>query len=151
MCLCCYFKKRARARCPLFCFFFCFTLCFLTWIWICISKMMGYAMQVRLTLSFGQCLNLPPTLSYTSLKESFLAPGKWKSSSVLLLISAWTWCWYIWSLIFSYFSPLLKSITSRADVDHAMIEEDLEERQDFIAALESRFLFLASDARSTLR
>ncbi|XP_023927190.1 uncharacterized protein LOC112038584 isoform X3 [Quercus suber] len=51
----------------------------------------------------------------------------------------------------SYFSPLLKSITSRADVDHAMIEEDLEERQDFIAALESRFLFLASDARSTLR
>ena len=32
-----------------------------------------------------------------------------------------------------------------------MIEEDLEERQDFIAALESRFLFLASDARSTLR
>lgn len=32
-----------------------------------------------------------------------------------------------------------------------MIEEDLQEREDFIAALESRFLFLAADARSTLR
>ncbi|KAG2667777.1 hypothetical protein I3760_15G131700 [Carya illinoinensis] len=51
----------------------------------------------------------------------------------------------------SYFSPLIKSITSRADVDHVMIEEDLEEREDFIAELESRFLFLAADARSTLR
>lgn len=51
----------------------------------------------------------------------------------------------------SYFSPLLKSITTRADVDHAVIQEDLEEREDFIAALETRFLFLAADARSTLR
>ncbi|KAJ9678073.1 hypothetical protein PVL29_022836 [Vitis rotundifolia] len=50
----------------------------------------------------------------------------------------------------SYFSPLLKSITRRADVDYAMIEEDLEEREDFISSLESRFLFLAADARSTL-
>jgi len=32
-----------------------------------------------------------------------------------------------------------------------MIQEDLEEREDFIVALESRFLFLAADARSTLR
>ena len=62
-------------------FFWFFSLCFLTWICICISKMMWYAMQMHLTLSFGQCLNLPPTLSYMSLKESFLAPGKWKSSS----------------------------------------------------------------------
>lgn len=54
-------------------------------------------------------------------------------------------------LLFSYFSPLLKSITRRADVDYAMIEEDLEEREDFISSLESRFLFLAADARSTLR
>lgn len=51
----------------------------------------------------------------------------------------------------SYFSPLLKSIISRADADPFMIEEDLQEREDFIAALESRFLFLAADARSTLR
>ncbi|XP_031280074.1 uncharacterized protein LOC116138507 isoform X3 [Pistacia vera] len=51
----------------------------------------------------------------------------------------------------SYFSPLLKSLTNGADVDHVMIEEDLEEREGFIAALESRFLFLAADARSTLR
>lgn len=52
---------------------------------------------------------------------------------------------------FSYFSPLLKSITRGADVDYAMIGVDLEEREDFLAALESRFLFLAADARSVLR
>ncbi|CAL5442532.1 unnamed protein product [Camellia sinensis] len=51
----------------------------------------------------------------------------------------------------SYFSPLLKSITKQTDVDYFMIEEDAEERDDFIAMLESRFLFLAADARSTLR
>ncbi|GAV87235.1 hypothetical protein CFOL_v3_30661 [Cephalotus follicularis] len=51
----------------------------------------------------------------------------------------------------SYFSPLLKSITTNADVDYAMIEQDLQERELFIAALESRFLFLAADARTTLR
>ncbi|XP_024170994.1 uncharacterized protein LOC112177048 isoform X2 [Rosa chinensis] len=51
----------------------------------------------------------------------------------------------------SYFSPLLKSIMSRTNVDYAMIEEDLEERDQFLAALESRFLFLAADARSTIR
>ncbi|XP_048130861.1 uncharacterized protein LOC115748691 isoform X1 [Rhodamnia argentea] len=51
----------------------------------------------------------------------------------------------------SYFSPLLKSITNKADVDYAMIGEDLEEREDFVAALESRFLYLAADARSVLR
>ncbi|CAL9031768.1 unnamed protein product [Prunus brigantina] len=51
----------------------------------------------------------------------------------------------------SYFSPLLKSIMSRTNVDYAMIEEDLEEREEFLSTLESRFLFLAADARSTLR
>lgn len=51
----------------------------------------------------------------------------------------------------SYFSPLLKSITNRSEVDYAMIDKDLEERDNFIASLESRFLFLAADARSTLR
>ncbi|GMN51443.1 hypothetical protein TIFTF001_020607 [Ficus carica] len=50
----------------------------------------------------------------------------------------------------SYFSPLLKSITNRSEVDYAMIDKDLEERENFIASLESRFLFLAADARSTL-
>lgn len=54
-------------------------------------------------------------------------------------------------LISSYFSPLLKSITKRTDVNYAIIDEDLEERENFIAALESRFLFLAADARATLR
>lgn len=51
----------------------------------------------------------------------------------------------------SYFSPLLKSITKPADIDYVMIEEDPEEREDFIVMLESRFFFLAADARSTLR
>ncbi|CAI0472824.1 unnamed protein product [Linum tenue] len=51
----------------------------------------------------------------------------------------------------SYFSPLLKSVMKRPEVDYMMIAEDLAEREDFIAALESRFLFLAADARSTLR
>ncbi|KAG8378665.1 hypothetical protein BUALT_Bualt07G0008900 [Buddleja alternifolia] len=51
----------------------------------------------------------------------------------------------------SYFSPMLKSIANRADVDHIMIGEDPDEREDFISMLESRFLFLAADARSTLR
>lgn len=32
-----------------------------------------------------------------------------------------------------------------------MIDKDLEEREEFIEALESRLLFLAADARSTLR
>lgn len=53
--------------------------------------------------------------------------------------------------MFSYFSPLLKSITTKAEVDYFMIEEDPDERDDFIAILESRFFFLAADARSTLR
>ncbi|KAK4283357.1 hypothetical protein QN277_000314 [Acacia crassicarpa] len=51
----------------------------------------------------------------------------------------------------SYFSPLLKSIPSRTDFDRAMIGVDLQERDEYISALESRFLFLAADARSTLR
>ncbi|KAM0952839.1 hypothetical protein DsansV1_C02g0017611 [Dioscorea sansibarensis] len=51
----------------------------------------------------------------------------------------------------SYFSPLLKSITSRPDVDYIRGEEAIECRDDFIAQLEARFLFLAADARHTLR
>lgn len=51
----------------------------------------------------------------------------------------------------SYFSPLLKSITNRPDINYIPEREDIEERQDFIVHLESRFLFLAADARSTLR
>ncbi|KAK7398765.1 hypothetical protein VNO78_09937 [Psophocarpus tetragonolobus] len=55
----------------------------------------------------------------------------------------------------SYLSPLLKSIpfpfTNTDEVDRSMIGVDLQLRQQFIAALESRFFFLAADARSTLR
>ncbi|XP_057247374.1 uncharacterized protein LOC104901373 isoform X2 [Beta vulgaris subsp. vulgaris] len=51
----------------------------------------------------------------------------------------------------SYMSPLLKSINSPVEFDRFMIEEDFEEREHFIEVLESRFLYLAADARSTLR
>ncbi|KAM0983116.1 hypothetical protein ACFX2J_015824 [Malus domestica] len=51
----------------------------------------------------------------------------------------------------SYFSPLLKSIMSRTNVDYAMVEEDLHKREEFLTVLESRFLFLAAEARSTIR
>ncbi|RZC74880.1 hypothetical protein C5167_050360 [Papaver somniferum] len=49
-----------------------------------------------------------------------------------------------------YFSPLLKSIENRGNADFIMIEEDFEERDNFIELLESRFLYLGADARSTL-
>jgi hypothetical protein len=51
----------------------------------------------------------------------------------------------------SYFSPLLKSIPNKGGGDRLMIGQDIEVRDGFIEALESRFLFLAADARSTLR
>lgn len=52
----------------------------------------------------------------------------------------------------SYWSPLLKSITNRGEyTDFSMVEEDLEEREKFMSMLESRFLYLAADAQSTLR
>ncbi|KNA17641.1 hypothetical protein SOVF_078350 isoform B [Spinacia oleracea] len=51
----------------------------------------------------------------------------------------------------SYLSPLLKSVSSGVELDRFMIEEDFEERDHFIEVLESRFLYLAADARSTLR
>ncbi|KAI7749145.1 hypothetical protein M8C21_024371 [Ambrosia artemisiifolia] len=50
----------------------------------------------------------------------------------------------------SYFSPLLKSIAKPSNVDYVMIEEDPEEREEFISILEARFFFLAADARSSL-
>ncbi|KAJ4972547.1 hypothetical protein NE237_005721 [Protea cynaroides] len=51
----------------------------------------------------------------------------------------------------SYFSPLIKSFTNGAENDYIVLGEDYEERQYFTEILESRFLFLAADARSTLR
>ncbi|KAG0450844.1 hypothetical protein HPP92_026739 [Vanilla planifolia] len=51
----------------------------------------------------------------------------------------------------SYFSPLLKSIASKPDVDYYLEEAGGHHRDDFIAHLEERFFFLAADARSTLR
>ena len=51
----------------------------------------------------------------------------------------------------SYFSPLLKSLATHPDVGLMMEGNDVEGREDFIGLLESRFLFLAADARSTLR
>ncbi|CAH9142460.1 unnamed protein product [Cuscuta epithymum] len=51
----------------------------------------------------------------------------------------------------SYWSPLLKSITNREYNGFAMLEDDFNEREAFISMLESRFLYLAADAQSTLR
>ncbi|XP_020573589.1 uncharacterized protein LOC110019996 isoform X2 [Phalaenopsis equestris] len=51
----------------------------------------------------------------------------------------------------SYFSPLLKSISSKPDIDYILEEADDQQREDYITHLESRFFFLAADARSTLR
>ncbi|XP_045820699.1 uncharacterized protein LOC123913853 isoform X2 [Trifolium pratense] len=62
----------------------------------------------------------------------------------------------------SYLSPLLKSITTTTTtsrtlkkeeveiIDPSTIGYDIQLRQQFIATLESRFFFLAADARSTL-
>ncbi|KAL0731733.1 hypothetical protein Bca4012_027827 [Brassica carinata] len=50
----------------------------------------------------------------------------------------------------SYFSPLLKSIPNKGGGERLMIGEDIDVRDGFIQSLESRFLFLAADARSTL-
>ncbi|CAH9095194.1 unnamed protein product [Cuscuta europaea] len=50
----------------------------------------------------------------------------------------------------SYWSPLLKSITNREYNGFAMLEYDFDEREEFMSMLESRFLYLAADAQSTL-
>ncbi|KAF8695090.1 hypothetical protein HU200_037699 [Digitaria exilis] len=51
----------------------------------------------------------------------------------------------------SYFSPLLKSIARRPNSDSVVVLDDIEERDNFISKLESRFLYLAADARSIIR
>ncbi|XP_066383311.1 uncharacterized protein [Miscanthus floridulus] len=51
----------------------------------------------------------------------------------------------------SYFSPLLKSIARRPNSDGVVVLDDIEERDHFISKLESRFLYLAADARSIIR
>lgn len=51
----------------------------------------------------------------------------------------------------SYFSPLLKSIARRPNSDGVVILDDIEERDNFISKLESRFLYLAADARFVIR
>nr|CAB3453548.1 unnamed protein product [Digitaria exilis] len=50
----------------------------------------------------------------------------------------------------SYFSPLLKSIARRPNSDSVVVLDDIEERDNFISKLESRFLYLAADARSII-
>ncbi|KAM3257846.1 hypothetical protein ACQJBY_049890 [Aegilops geniculata] len=51
----------------------------------------------------------------------------------------------------SYFSPVLKSIAKRPNTVSVVALDDIEERDLFISKLESRFLYLAADARSVLR
>uniref|UniRef100_I1QPE2 Uncharacterized protein n=1 Tax=Oryza glaberrima TaxID=4538 RepID=I1QPE2_ORYGL len=55
------------------------------------------------------------------------------------------------SKIKSYFSPLLKSIAKRPNSDYVDALDDIEERDILISKLESRFLYLAADARSIIR
>nr|CAB3457205.1 unnamed protein product [Digitaria exilis] len=50
----------------------------------------------------------------------------------------------------SYFSPLLKSIARRPNSDSIVVLDNIEERDLFISKLESRFLYLAADARSVI-
>ncbi|KMZ73837.1 hypothetical protein ZOSMA_13G00380 [Zostera marina] len=51
----------------------------------------------------------------------------------------------------SYFSPLLKSFTVKSNMDYGIYMDHIEQRDYFIDQLESRFLFLAADAHSTIR
>lgn len=51
----------------------------------------------------------------------------------------------------SYFSPVLKSIAKRPNTVSVVALDDIEERDLFISKLESRFLYLAADARSVIR
>lgn len=82
----------------------------------------------------------------TKFKVCLKGDDQWYNPHInSVLISTISLCCY------SYLSPLLKSVTTRADADYAMIGEDFEEREYFLELLESRFLFLAADARSTLR
>lgn len=46
---------------------------------------------------------------------------------------------------------MLKSVATRPDADYVLDIDDFEERQIFIEHLESRFLYLAADARAVLR
>jgi hypothetical protein len=46
---------------------------------------------------------------------------------------------------------LLKSIARRPNSDGVVVLDDIEERDHFISKLESRFLYLAADARSIIR
>ena len=77
------FQEKGKGKVPSFFFWF-FSLCFLTWICICIciskNDVVCYAdafdHELRSVLELATDSEL-----YMSLKESFLAPGKWKSSS----------------------------------------------------------------------
>ncbi|XP_047051600.1 uncharacterized protein LOC124657011 [Lolium rigidum] len=51
----------------------------------------------------------------------------------------------------SYLSPVIKSIAKRPNSVSVVALDDIEERDVFISKLESRFLYLAADARSIIR
>ena len=59
--------------------------------------------------------------------------------------------WFCVSIICSYFSPVIKSIAKRPNSVSVVSLDDIEERDVFISKLESRFLYLAADARSIIR
>jgi len=104
--------------------------------------------------SCDRCLSLPPIPSCQRLKISFSVQGH----TVLTTFMQFNSVNLSSSLTIpfqshSYFSPLLKSIpfSNTTQLQRSMIGVDLSTRLQFIEALESRFFFLAADARSTLR
>lgn len=111
---------------------------------------------VNMIRSSGLYSNLLLILSYMNLREFCLAQG-FSFDGIMYFVSLYSsdgiecWFFFFWGTKFSYFSPLLKSLTKRGNIDYIVIEEDPQEREEYIALLESRFLYLAADARSTLR
>ncbi|KAL7613871.1 uncharacterized protein LOC111893803 [Lactuca sativa] len=115
-----------------------------------------------ITTNFTHCAELNPRLRYNGARLLSICPHAISSRdqgvldselhSVLQLATG-SELYEVEKILFgtSYFSPLLKSIAKPSEIDYVMIEEDPEEREEFIRILESRFFFLAADARSSLR
>ncbi|CAA6664729.1 unnamed protein product [Spirodela intermedia] len=106
------------------------------------------------TLSFGRCLSSRRTRSCPSSKTSSSVPA---FDEVLLYPAVDSFYRIIVAM-----NPHCEAISAteviwgddfsnHPDVDHTMEGDDVEGRDEFIELLESRFLFLAADARSTLR
>lgn len=128
----------------------------MNFLWI-VWNTLQRAAVAKLIRIFGLCLNSRLILNSMNFKEFYLVQGNkqlqyvllffWKKGA-LTILSKFAFSYLIY---FSYFSPLLKSVTKGTKFDYVMVGEDPEERDEFLSMLESRFLYLAADARSTLR